>query len=155
MRPSITLADSFLENRRSKLVDHIVPRTENPRFKVHECRLDNIRTKSQTLFAFVRINCSLGLSLRFLCSVASIGWRITFGVHGRWSLAHARMIMLGAYTTYVCGSWNHAELHRLFDFWVAISSGVFGVGFDGRFDQTFGHSSFARSSVGKTYGDVR
>ncbi len=138
-----TLADSLENDVRNLLTT--LSRDENPAIQsASNAALDNIAQRANR-FAFVD-QLFFGLSLGSVLLLASIGLAITFGVMGVINMAHGEMIMLGAYTTYVV----QLIMPNYIDYsiWVAIPAAFFGVGFDGRFDRTFGDSSFARSSVG-------
>lgn len=49
--------------------------------------------------------CFRGLSLSSVLLVATLGLAITFGLMGIINMAHGEMIMIGAYTAYVCQNW--------------------------------------------------
>jgi urea transport system permease protein len=61
-------------------------------------------------FVSIAANLSQGVSLGSVLLLAAIGLAITFGVMGVINMAHGEMIMLGAYTAYVCQQFFRAFL---------------------------------------------
>ncbi|MDR3516992.1 MAG: urea ABC transporter permease subunit UrtB [Azospirillaceae bacterium] len=52
----------------------------------------------------------IGLSLGSILLLVSLGLAITYGSMGVINMAHGEMVMLGAYTTVLCGKWLGANL---------------------------------------------
>jgi len=119
----------FLETTFETCFDHNCPATRIQRFQSASIAAFKtiIAQRATALLLFDQL--FFGLSLGFGLLLASIGlanyplcqWRVNNGGHGE-------MIMLGAYTTYVCAA-DHAGTTSIIRIWVAIPAAVFGVGF--------------------------